>query len=443
MALVPKRFGFIRTTLALWGADLFGNRAGVVTDAPNGAGNLETWGWYDGSQWRYAARRGGDETFGEVAVTGLTSTGSITAGGFINTRATVGNQNSGLIVKSLDGLDRFAIYKDSSAEPGGGVNTGSGIVLRAYGDDGSSTGIVWNTSRVAGDPFYIQRPLTVSLGKTTLAPATAAYASLRIPARTAAVTSPVTGDVQNTGSQLYVHGLGIVSTRASDAQFIGSDGTVGAGWNSIELNRGIDVSVGTRKMTYGYHFADKGLMMRVAATQTFANDFKWQLISGGGTRLQDGWSSEVPMVTVDQGGTMAVNGATKQPWGSSYKPLTLSSDSALVTLANTVFLLHGLYNDGTNSRATATGGYASNLYMSSTDGSLTYDVSATTTTAGGIITDLAKRFSVSRQGGVGFFGATPPTVRPTLNGTAGLDLAQVQALVNQIRANLIACGMMQ
>ena len=70
MTAIPKKFGFIRTTLALWAANLFPGRAGVVTDAPMGSSTSETWGWYDGSAWKYAARRGGDETFGTLTLNG-------------------------------------------------------------------------------------------------------------------------------------------------------------------------------------------------------------------------------------------------------------------------------------------------------------------------------------------------------------------------------------
>lgn len=56
MADVPKKFSFIRTTLALWAANLFAGRAGAVTDAPMGGGSSEAWGWFDGSAWRFSAR---------------------------------------------------------------------------------------------------------------------------------------------------------------------------------------------------------------------------------------------------------------------------------------------------------------------------------------------------------------------------------------------------
>lgn len=68
MSTIPKKFGFIRTTLTLWAANLFPGRAGVVTDAPMGASTSESWGWWDGSDWRYAARRGGNEAFGSLAL---------------------------------------------------------------------------------------------------------------------------------------------------------------------------------------------------------------------------------------------------------------------------------------------------------------------------------------------------------------------------------------
>ena len=72
MTATPKKFGFIRTTLALWAANLFPGRAGVVTDAPVGSSTSETWGWYDGSAWKYAAKRGGNEVFGSLTLNGAT-----------------------------------------------------------------------------------------------------------------------------------------------------------------------------------------------------------------------------------------------------------------------------------------------------------------------------------------------------------------------------------
>lgn len=61
----PKKFGFIRTTLALWAADI-GTfvRGGVVSDSPNG-GNA--WGInIPGIGWVYAAMRDLDERFNSV-----------------------------------------------------------------------------------------------------------------------------------------------------------------------------------------------------------------------------------------------------------------------------------------------------------------------------------------------------------------------------------------
>ena len=72
MTAIPKKFGFIRTTLALWAADLFPGRAGVVTDAPMGSSTSEAWGWWDGAAWKYAAKRGGSEEFGTLTLNGAT-----------------------------------------------------------------------------------------------------------------------------------------------------------------------------------------------------------------------------------------------------------------------------------------------------------------------------------------------------------------------------------
>jgi hypothetical protein len=172
MALVPKRFGFIRTTLALWGADLFGNRAGVVTDAPKDAGTLETWGWYDGSTWRYAARRGGDETFGNISVTGLTSTGGATITGDLVAQKTTAGETNILIAAlagsfatirfTTSGSDRWLFRKTSSAESGS--NAGSDLELIAMTDAGVIIDRPIQVARVAGGPITFVRKINASSG---------------------------------------------------------------------------------------------------------------------------------------------------------------------------------------------------------------------------------------------------------------------------------------
>lgn len=70
MTTKTEKFGFIRTTMANWAANLFPNRAGIVTDSPNGG---DAWGWFDGSAWSYSARRGASESFADVSLTALTA----------------------------------------------------------------------------------------------------------------------------------------------------------------------------------------------------------------------------------------------------------------------------------------------------------------------------------------------------------------------------------
>lgn len=70
MTTKTEKFGFIRTTMANWAANLFPNRAGIVTDSPNGG---DAWGWFDGSAWSYSARRGASESFAAVSLTALTA----------------------------------------------------------------------------------------------------------------------------------------------------------------------------------------------------------------------------------------------------------------------------------------------------------------------------------------------------------------------------------
>ena len=141
MALVPKRFGFIRTTLALWGADLFGNRAGVVTDAPRDAGTLETWGWYDGSTWRYAARRGGDETFGNISVTGLTvSDGNLEVTGGKTTLAPAAAGYASLNIPTRSAAVTAPVIGDMQSDGYGVSVHGLGLVATRGASDTSFIG---------------------------------------------------------------------------------------------------------------------------------------------------------------------------------------------------------------------------------------------------------------------------------------------------------------
>jgi len=79
MSTTPKQFGFIRTTLALWAANVGSFvRAGIVSDSPNG-GNA--WGInIPGTGWIYAAMRNANETFAQLtATTGVHTSGSVNA----------------------------------------------------------------------------------------------------------------------------------------------------------------------------------------------------------------------------------------------------------------------------------------------------------------------------------------------------------------------------
>ncbi len=67
----PIRLKSIRGTLASFAVDLFAGRCGAVTNSTPGP--VERWGWHDGTQWRFAASQGADETFSGVAITGLAS----------------------------------------------------------------------------------------------------------------------------------------------------------------------------------------------------------------------------------------------------------------------------------------------------------------------------------------------------------------------------------
>jgi hypothetical protein len=181
---------------------------------------------------------------------------------------------------------------------------------------------------------------TMNGGKTILAAAAAGYASLNIPARSAAVTTPAFGDVW-------------------------SDGT------AIVLNN-----------------------------------------------------------------SLSINAADRPAWSTAYSTFNPHGTITLAATSGVWLLTDNLYNDGTNSRGILAGSYASSFYASASDGALKYDVSATTTTAGGIVSDMATRWQVSRQGGCGFYGASAPTARPSVTGSRGGNAALASLLTQ-----LAACGL--
>ena len=139
---------------------------------------------------------------------------------------------------------------------------------------------------------------------------------------------------------------------------------------------------------------------------------------------------------------LTMNGATRKTWGTVLAKSTHIGGTVVLgenNFGNGSYarLSVNWYNDGTNSRAieSRTGyGYPASISINDS-GTLGFETSLTNPTADGIISDFALRWSVSRQGGCGFFGATAPTSQPSVTGSRGGNAALASLL-----SALAACG---
>lgn len=144
---------------------------------------------------------------------------------------------------------------------------------------------------------------------------------------------------------------------------------------------------------------------------------------------------------------VVLNGATRPAWGSAFSGASQITDeiaiAPYVSVGPQAFQLWAnlYYDTAYKAVKTYTGqGYPCTLAVF--NGEIKFSSSQSNPTAGGVVSDLALRWSVNRFGGCGFFGVAAPTTRPTVN-AACTDLATVIALTNQLRTHLIACGLVQ
>lgn len=146
---------------------------------------------------------------------------------------------------------------------------------------------------------------------------------------------------------------------------------------------------------------------------------------------------------------LTLNGATRPAWDADSHVLTAENDVAIFT---THSIAGGAWTLALNAMlsgggwkvvdSNSLGSSQPRLLQASTDGSIKYYVDNSAAPVAGAAAVLVPVLSISRQGGIGFFGVTPPASRPTVN-AAATDLATVIALTNQLRTHLIACGLVQ
>lgn len=145
-------------------------------------------------------------TGGAGTFTGLTSSGGSTITGDIIVQKTASGETSVLIAAltsnyatvrfTTSGSDRWLARKTSTLESG--ANAGSDFEIVSMTDSGVVIDRPIQIARVAGGAITLSR-------KLALAPAAAGYASLNIPTRSAATTSPVAGDLENDGSHIVLY----------------------------------------------------------------------------------------------------------------------------------------------------------------------------------------------------------------------------------------------
>jgi hypothetical protein len=110
---------------------------------------VERWGWYDGSAWKFSARSGANESFGDV-----TSSGSFQA-----------NSGSGVAARvrfQTNGANRWSFYKDASAESG--ADAGASLAITAWSDAGTIIDNPVVIQRPAGGQIQLNRPVKTSTG---------------------------------------------------------------------------------------------------------------------------------------------------------------------------------------------------------------------------------------------------------------------------------------
>ena len=122
-------------------------------------------------------------------------------------------------------------------------------------------------------------------------------------------------------------------------------------------------------------------------------------------------------------GWLALNGATRPNWGVNLVKSVQAADASALGVysdadSDGMEFWANVYFDvaykAVNAKA---GNYPSRLSFSR--GALALIASQTQPTAGGTVSDMVSRWSVNRFGGIGCFGVTPPTSRPSITGARG------------------------
>jgi len=159
-------------------------------------------------------------------------------------------------------------------------------------------------------------------------------------------------------------------------------------------------------------------------------------LAGTSGRLANGSLSE-DAASVKSAKPLTLNGATRPEWSLWDAPIQLSSLAAIYTITGTggqVGFARNFYINSIGEKiaiVSGTGvGYPSQFHVDD-NGRLRFYASQTNPVAGSPVTDVNLRLEVNRFGGLGLYGVSAPTSRPTISGqrTATATLAALyQAL---------------
>lgn len=139
---------------------------------------------------------------------------------------------------------------------------------------------------------------------------------------------------------------------------------------------------------------------------------------------------------------LVLNGATRPAWNSRALATMIGHTSSIYSydsgFGSSPTIARNFFIDGTGvikALETYSGtGFPAYIQIDPS-GSLTFVTSVSSPTAGATISDMTTKWSVSKNGGVGFYGTNAPTSRPAVTGSKASNAA-LASLITQ----LAACG---
>lgn len=139
---------------------------------------------------------------------------------------------------------------------------------------------------------------------------------------------------------------------------------------------------------------------------------------------------------------LVLNGATRPAWNSCALATMIGHTSSIYSydsgFGSSPTIARNFFIDGTGvvkALATYSGACFPAYIQIDSNGSLIFGTSISNPTAGATVSDMTTKWSVSKNGGVGFYGVAAPTSRPAVTGSKASNAA-LASLITQ----LAACG---